>query len=638
MVAHSSSKAVQRAKKNEAPRAANSSSSRHPVSFRMDRQTVLLCLALVGAVFACYYPVVHNKFVHLDDDQYITDNLHVKSGLSWTTVKWAFTSFDQANWHPLTWLSHALDCTLFGLNPAGHHLVNVALHAANAVLLFLLLQKSTGFRWRSLMVAALFALHPINVESVAWAAERKNVLSMFFFLLAFYAYVGYTRKPDIGRYVAVAACYALALMAKPQVITFPFLLLLWDYWPLGRLDFSDNSRSAAEGSASRLWRLVIEKVPLLLLSAASAVLTMQAQKVGGAVRSLTRYRFPVRVETIVVSYALYLRDAIWPTRLAVMYVHPTKLYPVWQMGLAVVLLLLVTVLAFQRASGKRYLVAGWLWFLGSMVPMIGLVQVGDQSMADRYAYIPFIGLFMMVVWLVADWANTLRISARWLAIPAFGCLLAFAALTYTQISYWHYTDTLWEHTLAVTDDNWYAQRALARFLHNHGKLDEAAYHALAVLEALPDDPTAGLILGDYERGRGNFAAAIDRYRNVALTADYPTDRARAYASMGSTYLQMGDPTKAKEALDSSLQLLPEPFVMVLLGVTEQKQGDLDAAIREYSRAVAAGPTDVECLLLSQALRKAGRTDEAKAAFERAARLSRNLAAAEKQANDLLAGK
>src|SRR5208282_1190066 len=354
------------------------------------QRTLLLCLLLAVAVLVAYNPVTRNGFLNYDDNGYIAKNPHVRAGLTWVTVKWAFTTYQQANWHPLTWLSHALDCELFGLHPAGHHYMNVLLHAANVVLLFLLLENATGFRWRSLMVAALFALHPINVESVAWAAERKNVLSMLFFLLALYAYGWYGRGLSLGkaglgksgllRYAAVVCCFALALLSKPQVIAFPFLLLLWDYWPLCRIG------AAGGANASRWWSgwLVLEKTPLLLLSAASAVVTMKAQKAGGAVQTFSHFSLLLRLKTATISYARYLGKAFWPSKLVAMYPHPAKLYPGWQVGAAAVLLLLVTALVL-RAREQRYLAVGWFWFLGSLVPMIGLVQVGVQAMADRYA-------------------------------------------------------------------------------------------------------------------------------------------------------------------------------------------------------------------------------------------------------------
>src|SRR6266478_794426 len=380
----SSSSSAVAAQRLEASGVSPSSELFLPAQKRTLLLCLLLCLILIAAVLVFYSPVTHNGFLNYDDDQYITNNPHVRAGLTWQTVKWAFTTYDQANWHPLTWLSHALDSQLFGLNPAGHHSVSVLLHAVNAVLFFLLLQSATGFRWRSLMVAALFALHPVNVVSVVWAAERKNVLSMLFFLLALHAYVWYARRPELRRYAVVAFFFALGLLCKPQVITFPFLLCLLDYWPLCRIGPSAVAGEAVQGgNVPRLsggW-LVLEKLPLLLLSAASAVVTMKAQKAGGAVQSLFQYSLLLRLETAVISYVGYLGKAFWPSKLVALYPHATRLYPAWQAGAAVSVLMLVTVLVV-RARDQKYLTVGWFWFLGSFLPMIGLVQVGAQAMAD----------------------------------------------------------------------------------------------------------------------------------------------------------------------------------------------------------------------------------------------------------------
>jgi len=605
-------------------------------------RTLLLCLLLTVAVLVSYSPVIHNGFLNHDDYAYITQNPHVRAGLTWTTVKWAFTTFDQANWHPLTWLSHALDCQLFGLNPAGPHYENVLLHAVNAVLLFLLLQRATGLRWRSLMMAALFALHPINVESVAWAAERKNVLSMLFFLLALHAYVWYTRKPALLRYGVMVLLLALGFMSKSQVISFPFLLLLLDYWPLRRIGAAGAAGPALQGEGvprqSSAW-LMLEKVPLLLLSAASAVVTMKAQKAGGAVQSFSQYSLPLRLETAVISYVRYLGKAFWPSNLVALYPHPTQLYPVWQVVAAVVLLLAISAWVL-RARDRRYLAVGWFWFLGSMVPMLGLVQVGAQAMADRYAYIPFIGLFLMVTWLVADWARSWRISAAWLAIPAVSYLLVLGTLTYHQVGYWHDTESFWLRTLALTENNWFAHDTLAGFLSNQGRDEEAFAHYRAALAIWPDDLPANLNIGGYEQSHGNMAAAIERYRIVALRAGDVNLRAAAYGNLGSVYRLMGDLIKAKQCFEMALRLTPDhpmPMAMIGLGLIAEKSGDLAEAVRQYSDAMRVQPTDVGFLLLAHALRQQGHGDEANTISERVARFSPNLPDAQKEVESLLTG-
>ena len=615
--------------------------ARQPLGWQMP----LICLGLIAAVSAAYSRVTHNGFLGYDDAGYITDNAHVKAGLKWATVGWAFITNTESNWHPLTWLSHALDCQLFGLNPAGHHWMSVLIHAVNAVLLFLVLRFATGFRWRSLMVAALFALHPMNVESVAWAAERKNVLSMLFFLLTLYAYVWYTREPSRKRYAAVAGMFALALMAKPQVITLPFLLLLLDYWPLGRASFASSQSSVLGRSPDptapvprSFSFLLLEKVPLLLLSAASAVVTMKSQV--GAVHEGSHYSSPLlRLETAAVSYMRYMGKAVWPTKLVAMYPHLNRLYPVWEFGLAVLLLSLITILVL-RAREQRYLAVGWFWFLGSLVPMIGLVQVGDQEMADRYAYIPFIGLFVMAVWLVSDWAQARRISARWQAAPAVLCLLALSVLTYRQVSYWHDTESFWRRTIALTQDNFVAESGLAGYLRGEGKLEEAVQHYNAAVAIRPDDLPVVLNLGVYEYEKGNLAVAIDRYQFVAAHSGNPDLLAKANANLGLAYQRMGQPEKAKGYFEKSIEISPrQPSVLLKLGAMAQTGGNVHEAIQLYTRSLKLQPTDVGMLLLGNALLQEGGHDkEGNAILERAERLSKNINEAQKQAQELIDGK
>jgi tetratricopeptide (TPR) repeat protein len=607
----------------------------------LDRPTLLASLLLFAAVLAFYSSVTRNGFIDYDDPDYIVDNPQVKAGLTWSTVKWAFVTDSAANWHPLTWLSHALDCDLFGLNPAGPHWVNVVLHGLSAVLLFWLLQTATGFRWRSLMVASLFALHPINVESVAWAAERKNVLSMVFFLLALYAYVWYARQPSRGRYAAVAGLFTLALMAKPQVITFPFLLMLFDYWPLGRIRLATNPAYRADTlpqstTPATIGSLLREKIPLLLLAAASAVVTMKAQFSGNAVKDLSRYSFPLRLETAVVSYVRYLGKAFWPSKLVALYPHPVHLYPAGEMGAAVFLLLLITSVVCVRLRQQPYLAMGWFWFLGSLVPMIGLVQVGEQAMADRYAYIAFIGLFVITVWLLADLASAVRISARWLAVPAVSCVLVLGVLTYRQVTYWHDTESFWRRATVLTSGNYIAERDLASVLHTQHRNAEATQHLRAALAIRPDDLLSNMYYGGEERSRGNLASAIEHFQLVADHATRPRLIAQANTELGSVYMQLGQPQKAKQYLETSLRFVPnQPTLMVSLGLIAQKSGDLPEAVRQYQRASELRPYDVYDLLLAQALQLEGHADEAKAISQRVAQTSPNLAQAQRTMESLL---
>jgi tetratricopeptide (TPR) repeat protein len=606
------------------------------------RRTVVLCLVLVAATLAVYNPVNRNAFVNFDDDHYITGNPHVLAGLNWSTVKWAFTNYYEANWHPLTWLSHALDAQLFGLNPVGHHYTNVVLHGLNAVLLFLLLQSATGFTWRSLMVAALFALHPVNVESVAWASERKNVLSMMFLLLALQAYGWYARRPAVGRYALLAGLFACGLMSKPQVITLPFLLLLWDYWPLGRLAGADDTLAASASlragrEPARTPALLLEKLPLFLMALASAVVTMQAQKAGGAIHSPVLYPFSLRLENAMVSYSRYIGKAFWPASLSPLYPHPLDLLRFWQVIASSIFLLVMTALVIRNRR-RGYLVTGWFWFLGALVPMIGLVQVGEQAMADRYAYLPFVGLFLMVSWGLAEWAETKKISSAWLAVPALAILVAFGVLTYRQIGYWRNSETLWSYALRVTSVRSYkAHFNLAVTYDAEGRYDEAVEQFRDAIDPRDDDPRIHLGLGIYDQRHGHAPEAIEEFHSVlGLSADAAM-RADALTNLGSAYQQLHDYAHAHESFVEALRLDPnKAAALVGMGLLAEKNGDIEQAIAQYSHAMSVEPTAVGYVLLGRALEKNGRPVEARVALDKAKELAGDLDQAQQAADELLA--
>lgn len=599
------------------------------------KRSAVLCLLLIAATVAIYNPVNRNPFVNFDDDRYITNNLHVRAGLNWNTVRWAFTTTEQANWHPLTWISHALDCQLFHLNPAGHHETNVLFHALNAVLLFLVLQYATGFTWRSLIVAALFTLHPLNVESVAWIAERKTVLSMLFFLLGLGAYTWYARKPGIVRYFLVAISFALGLMAKPMVITFPFVLLLWDYWPLRRMFPEKNGASANSYPASPFFWLFLEKLPLLLLSAASALITMKAQQQGGAVRSVMEYSLLVRLENAVVAYARYVMKAFWPWPLAPMYPHPSNSLPTWEIIAASLFLLGATgmALAFRK---QRFLAVGWFWFLGTLVPMIGLVQVGAAAMADRYAYLPCIGIFVILCWAVAEGLQARPLPKLLLAITGGAVLVVFAAITHQQLRYWSDNIVLWSHTVHVTQGNFVAEDNLGGALILAGRVDEALPHFQEAVKINPWDPVGNLNLATHEQQLGNLKQAVELYMKVVRMTPDAQLRANAYNNLGAAYRSLGDQTRAKGSYELALRLNPEnDHAWIGLGLTAEKNGDFSAAAKFFAQAMAIQPTDVGYLLLSQALQHAGHPDEAQAAFQAAQQLSHGLSQAQQTANQLL---
>jgi tetratricopeptide (TPR) repeat protein len=547
----------------------------------------LLCVLLAAVTIALYSPVIGHSFVVLDDSEYVTGNPHIHDGLGWNTIKWAFTSTEAANWHPLTWLSHALDYQLFALDPAGHHLDSVLIHALNAALLFLLLVWVTKRVGPSLLVAALFALHPINVESVAWVAERKNVLSTLFFLLAIGAYAWFAQKPGWRRYLLVAALFVAGLMAKPMVITLPFVLLLLDYWPLDRMPLDGTQSSPATSNRVprlALSRLLWEKIPFFFLSAASAWITLKAQR--AAVRTFEEFSLPTRIENAVVAYGLYLWKMFWPSRLA-LYPHSVIALPAWQWILSALVLMSVTALVVVF-RGKRYLVVGWCWFLGTLIPVIGLVQVGEFAMADRYAYVPLIGIFIMIAWSLADLAEAKTARTVWLAIPALGALAVLGGLTHRQMGYWVSDYELWSHTLAVAEnpvthnalgvmlmhpDSSMTRQDLEGFATEQKRMDEARRHferALELRQPLTQQ-NPGAHLSDIARTLNNLGN-LDRLQNR-------TEEARQHCEAAlEIYRQL-----AQQNPDAYV-----PYVAATLsnlGSLDRLQDRMDEARQHYEEAL-----------------------------------------------------
>jgi tetratricopeptide (TPR) repeat protein len=616
--------------------------SLQPPSASRETHVVTLCLLLVAATLAFYNPIIHNQFIDFDDSSYILKNSWVQGGLTWDTVKWSFTTFREGNWHPVTWLSHALDCQIFRLNPAGHHYTNLLLHAANAVLLFLLLRRATGLTWPSLLVGALFALHPVNVESVAWAAERKNVLSMLFFLLALHAYVRYARAGGLYRYLSVNIFFVLGLMAKPQIVTLPFVLLLWDYWPLQRI----GTRSAADGSHApstpRTFRyLVWEKLPLFVIAAADSVVTMLAQRAGNAVRTVTEVSLSARLGNVFVSYVRYIGKALWPSRLAAMYPRPANSLPAWQVVGAVALLLLISALVL-RWRDRRYLAVGWFWFLGTLVPMIGIITVGEQTMADRYAYLPLIGLFVAIVWTLDAVASEHRIAVVWRAGVALLVVFILGCLTYRQLSYWHDDEILWRHALNVTEGNYMAHNNLAIALAKQGRSEEAVaqFEAATALHKYPPDQV--LKLAFYELRVGHPQEAIEEADTFLRASADPVDpvdpklQSAAWGELGQARLQLRQYDQAADCYQNALRLNPENGMALMgSGILALRQGQSELAVTQLMHAAKVEPNDLNILLLAQALRRAGHTEQADSAEAEVQKISSDPGQAQMEAGQWL---
>jgi protein O-mannosyl-transferase len=597
------------------------------------RSSVTISMVLFVGTLILYIPVLNSAFVNYDDPAYITANAHVLQGLSWNNVAWTFAATVEANWHPLTWISHMADVQFFGTNPRGHHIVSVLLHALNVVLLFFVLRRATGYLQRSALVAALFAVHPLNVECVAWVAERKSLLSMLFLLLALAAHRWYANKRSWGRYAVLVLLFALGLAAKPMVVTLPILLLLWDYWPLERI--ASDSEASADRPA--LFWLVAEKIPLFALSAASSWITLYAQRSGGALGSTELLPLGMRIENGFYSYVAYVGKGIWPSRLAVFYPHPEGSLPIWKVFMAGLLIAISTLLAWRYRKKHRYLFTGWLWYLAAMIPMIGMVQVGRQAMADRYAYLPFVGLFIIAVWGCADLFERLKLSgfAGWAITVA--TLIAYASMAFLQISYWRNSYTLFSHALAVTSRNGIAEDNFGATLMEMGRPDLAMSHFEAAVEFVPQLSTAHYNLGVLQQQQSHPDVAKGEYELALKYSTDATEIAQAHSNLGFLLAGLDDLKAAEEEFTAALQLNPEKQNSLLgRGIVEYREGNLDTAVRDLSRATQIAPLAPADFWLGRALEDKGQTQAAATAYEAALRLAPGMAEAQQRLNALRA--
>jgi tetratricopeptide (TPR) repeat protein len=586
------------------------------------RWTIIACLFLVVATLATYGDLRTHQFINYDDNAYITDNPPVQAGLTLKGLSWAFTTLHATNWHPLTWLSHMLDCQLFGLNPGAHHLTNLVFHIANSLLLFLWLLYLTRTLGCSFLVAALFALHPLHVESVAWVAERKDVLSTFFWLLTMWAYAWYAERPGLGRYLLILVCFGLGLMAKPMLVTLPFVLLLLDYWPLGRLSLKGPGAAATfpkPAAGVALQRLVWEKSPLLVMSALSSVVTFYAQKEGGAILTLHALPIPNRLANAMVAYVSYLGKMFWPAPLAVLYPLQAHNLHIWQALAAGLALAVLTIWALRQARRHPYLPVGWLWYLGTLLPVIGLVQVGGQAMADRYTYLPLIGLFIMVAYGMADLGARWRAARFLLPVGAGVVLSALMACTWVQVSYWRDSISLYEHTLKVAGRNPVIHYNLGLALAAQGKLDQAVAHYAEALRLKPDYAKAHNNLGIALAAQGKLDQAMVHY---AEALRLKLDPAAVHHNLGLALAQQGKLDQAVAHYAEALRLKPDlAEAHKNLGVVLAAQGKSDQAAAHYAEALRLKPDYAEAHNnLGQALAAQGKWDQAVAHYAEALRL------------------
>ncbi len=538
---------------------------------------IFIFLAVV--TFATYVRVLHNDFVSYDDRDYVTENVHTQSGLTWNNIKWAFTAFECANWHPVTWLSLMLDSQLFGIKPWGYHLTNLLLHIVNTLILFAILNAMTGAVWRSAFVAAIFALHPLNVESVAWIAEKKNVLSTMFWLLTIGSYWKYSQVTNVKWYLLTLLLFALGLMSKPMVVTLPFVLLLLDYWPLERLKSLKEWKTIG-------W-LAVEKLPFFVLSVISGIITLIGQKIGGAVVTIEAVPLSLRLTNAVLSYGKYIAKSFWPTNLAVLYPLEKDIL-IWKIIVSLTVLFAVSVFVLKFAGRNKYLFVGWLWYLGTLVPVIGIMQVGEQAMADRYAYVPIIGLFIMVGWGVWDLTEQWVSRRAILKILAGSIIVVLSLLTYIQAGYWKNGITLFEHALiAVPKDNGIIRCNLGGVYVDSG---------------------------EYEKAKKVLEQAIS-IRSDALL----------YLNLGAAYLKTGQQEKALEVLNKSLEMNSrDRKTYVNLCLAYSNAGRYEEAVDMGRKAIELDPTwSVPYYNLSIAYRKMKKYPEEIAALKKAMELNPN---------------
>jgi len=554
-------------------------------------RVLLIYVVLILVIIAAFEPLRHNKFISSDDGCYVTDNPQVQAGITRKSVVWAFTTPHGgiSYWHPLTWLSHMLDCELFGLNPLGHHLTNLLFHIANTLLLLWVLKRMTGAVWRSVFVAAAFALHPLHVESVAWVSERKDVLSGLFWMLTIAAYIRYTERLCIGRYLLVVFALCLGLMAKPMVVTLPFVLLLLDYWPLERFQWAGSKKTPVS-------RLVLEKLPLLIPVAALSMVTFLVQRSLGAMIRGAKLSLNLRITNALVSYIGYIGKMFYPSRLAVFYPHPVDRLPLWQPVVCLLILIAVSVAVIY--IGRRYLVVGWLWYLGMLVPVIGLVQVGSQAMADRYTYLPLIGIFIMVAWGIAE------LSAGWRfrkIILSTASVLIFAVLllcTRRQVRIWQNDFTLFGHAVAVTKNNIKMLNNLGIAFQAEGKIEEAISCYRQALEIYPDYVPAHCNLGMILQSQGRLADAVNHYYHALRIEQhiFPLSNL-AWLKATQQDPNFSDPDEAVRLALRACEMTDynDPELLDTLAAAYASAGDFSKAIETAEKAIklaeAAGRKD-----------------------------------------------
>jgi len=629
------------------------------IGFVSTRQTkILIVLILIVLTLSAYWQVQNLEFVNYDDQLYVTHNFKTRAGITWSNISYSFTDIRTSNWHPLTMMSHMLDWELFNDKAGGHHWTSLIIHILNTVLLFLFLSKSTGTIWRSALVSALFAVHPINVESVAWIAERKNVLSTFFWLLTMLFYIGYVKRPGWKTYLPVVICFALGLMSKPMLVTLPFVLLLIDYWPLNRTEIDTQNETVVQpffkNRRDPLSFLLLEKIPLFVLTTISIIVTVYAARNASTIVHFNLIPMSQRINNAILSYALYLKQLFWPNDLTVLYLHADL--QIIEILPAAFLLIVVTGICCRYYKQYPYLIFGWFWYLGTLVPVIGIVQVGSQSMADRYAYIPFIGMFISLSWVAADLVRNrlLKIIAVFFIVFV---LIGLSVATHKQISYWKNSFTLFERALRVTNGNAIALIGMGNELIKQGKIDDAILYFQEAIKVNPKNPVnyvAFLSLGHALSLQKKDAEAIEAFRKslainptcteayhklgfvlfqsgrvdeaiaayqkaIAFNSDYPT----YHDSLGNAYIRQGKTEKAINEYKEVLRIQPDNAgAHNNLGMLFMQQGKVEQALEHYQEALRIQPLFANAhYRLSIILKQKGMNEKANYHYNEAIRIN-----------------
>ncbi len=547
---------------------------------RRVRSEIWICLLLTLITLAVYGQVRDHNFVNFDDNGYIYENPRVKTGVTPDNIAWAFTKLHESNWHPLTWISHMIDCEIYGMDPGRHHAANLFIHICNTLLLFLAMHRLSGALWRSAWLAALFSLHPLQVESVAWISERKNLLCGLFWMLTMLSYARYVKQPSIFRYALVVGCFALGIMTKPMVVTLPLVLLLLDLWPLRRMQLIRGL------DFKTLLKPILEKVPLLALSALSCAATLFAQQKGGAVIPLAAYPLSARICNGFIAYAMYIKNVVWPSKLAVFYPLPEQINGLHVAG-AVMLFSVITFGGVKNAHRCPYRLVGWLWFVGTLVPVIGLVQVGSQAMADRYMYLPIIGLLTAMVWTTDAVIQSRKISPRWPAVAAVCALAAFSMVTWRQTGYWKNSVRLFSRAVAVTAGNYVAHNNLGLALKANGRMREAFDHFSESLRINPNYSIAHVNLANTMVENGLLDEAARHYRMALMVT--PNDP-KTYKNYGGAMVQMGKVEEAVALFRRALDIDPNyPDAHSDLGIALAVQGRISEAISHFREALRLAP-------------------------------------------------